>query len=137
MTAGIFAAGLQLLTKVLMTPDLAIQVPVLIYVLGSNIATTIFSSARHLRSGRIERQPRMIAFGVGAGVCNFVALCSLLFFLIDGKASRIYSVGAMSMLIPIAFGFLVGRERSPSKLEILALACALGAIVLQTTGGES
>ncbi len=135
LTAGIFAAGLQLLSKVLMTPDLAIQVPVLIYILCSNTATTVISSLRHVGRQHPAPSGQLFAFGIGAGLCNFIALGSLLFFLIDGKASRIYSVSAMSMLIPIAFGFLTRRERNPGKLEILALVCALGAIVLQTTGG--
>ena len=137
LIAGVFAAGLQLLAKVLMAPEFGVQIPVLVYILGSNIVTTLVASASHLGAGPRVAVPGLLLFGIGAGICNTVALGSLLYFLIDGKASRIYSVAALSMLIPVAFNVLGKHERRPRAPELFALACAMGAIILQTTGGES
>jgi drug/metabolite transporter (DMT)-like permease len=135
--AGIFAAGLQLLAKVLMTPDIGIQIPVLVYILGSNTVTTLIGGLSHLPNRPRKANRMALAYGFGAGVCNTVALGSLLFFLIDGKASRIYSIGALSMLIPVAINLMGNYERKPRRAEIFALFCALAAVVLQTTGGDS
>jgi len=78
-----------LLAKVLMTPDIGIQVPVLVYILGSNIVTTIVAGFRHIPERPRIANRQALVFGFAAGLCNTVALGSLLFFLIDGKASQV------------------------------------------------
>lgn len=135
--AGLYAAALQILAKVLMTPDLYFQVPVLVYILGSNLVTTCLSGFSHFRPKARIADRRVLVYGCAAGLCNTVALGSLLYFLIDGKASRIYSIGAMSMLIPVAINLLGSYERRPRRMEVMALVCALGAILLQTSGDSA
>ncbi len=131
LVASVCAAGLQLASKLAVDPEIWIGLPVLVFMVGSNAASAVVSALRHI--GREHRGALSSTFRYGAlaGVCNVIALGSLLLFLVDGKPSRIYSVGAMSMLIPVLWGLLTRRERAPTPWELLAFTFAVAAIALQ------
>jgi drug/metabolite transporter (DMT)-like permease len=137
LLASICAAGLQLLSKYLVDPKYDWGLPVLVFIVGSNAASAVVAMLRHLSGQPSRLQLRAtIRYGLLCGFFNVVALGSLLLFLVDGKPSRIYSVGAMSMLIPVAWALLARRERMPTRIEWVAFGSAGLAILLQVQMGE-
>lgn len=132
LIASLFAAALQLSAKLFMDPNFLITVSVLGYVIASNTATVIIAALLHLSKKKRMFTRQTLLFGIGTGTCNILALGSLLVFLIDGKASRIYSIAAMSMLVPVAIELAFKKERKPSGAEFFALVFAMGAMVVQS-----
>lgn len=126
----LLGALLQLSSKLALHKDYSIAVPALCFVILSNLGSTLVSLGPNL----INRVPVQEAYltltlGVLAGILNVVTLVTLTLYLVAGDASIIYTTSAMGFLVPTALYQLWGTEPVPSKLDWIAYACALFAVI--------
>jgi hypothetical protein len=126
----LLGALLQLSSKLALHRDYSIAVPALIFVILSNVGSTIVAVGANLHSSvKIKEAHMTIALGVLGGVLNVGTFVTLTQYLVIGDASIIYTTNAMGFLVPTALYQFWGTEAAPTKLDWVAYGCAVFAVI--------
>lgn len=130
VVASVFlASALQLWTAALMSGAF----PVILYMMFSSFGSLLVAViALSLKNENRAALGKAAAFGIPAGILNFVTLGSMLVFLVDGKASQVYSAGALSMAIPVLLTLFQPGHTKPNVWQWGAFGFAMAAFVFQS-----
>jgi uncharacterized membrane protein len=131
LLAAIVSAGLQIGSKVLVDPRFGIAVPALLFVYGVNIGNMVLSGvSRAFRQIPLTQLKPTLFWGVLGGISNSIAFATLMLYLVDGDASKIYPISALSIVLPTLYLTLVGKEPMPNTLQWLSYGAAIVALVI-------
>ena len=128
--SAVVAAGLQLTSKLVVDPTYGVGLDVIAFVVGVNGANMLLSAAFLIgQKKRASRVKETLLLGTAAGGLNVLTFTTLTFYLVDGEASVIYTLSALSMVIPVAYLTVKGKEKL-TRTDMASFCIALGALVI-------
>lgn len=96
--------------------------------LVGQVVGVVGAGALVLGSGDPHPGRSALLFGVGAGVCNGLALASLYTAAAAGPLSIVLPIGSTGSVVPVAVALLTGER--PSLLQLLGIPLAVVGVVL-------
>lgn len=115
-------------------PLVSRRLPIAWFMLVSQGAALVVLAALVLVAGGAPPDSNALAWGLGAGALNAVALGAFYRATNLGPISVVVPIGALGAIVPVLAGLLDGER--PSALQGIGIPLAIGGVMLAASGGD-